>query len=75
MDNIMCMTDPDNYECERYIKVTRRMANVAQGTMHPIISSTKKPEYSKQCIIDRLNLFLHINKFNNIYLLGLIPLG
>ena len=52
IDKIVSMINMNNHECDRCMVITRGMTKIAQAKVPPIQSSTKKPEYSKQPVID-----------------------
>ena len=52
IDQIVSIINMDNHECDKGMVITRRMTKIAQAKVPPIQSSTKKPEYSKQPVID-----------------------
>ena len=52
IDKIVSMINIDNHECDRCMVSTRGMTKIAQAKVPPIQSSTKKPGYSKQPVID-----------------------
>ena len=51
-DKVVSMINIDNHECHKCIVITRRMTKIAQAKVPAIQSSTKKPEYSKEPVID-----------------------
>ena len=52
IDKTVPLINMDNHECNKCMVITRRMTKIAQAKVPPIQSSTKKPQYSKQPVID-----------------------
>ena len=71
IDNIVSMINMDKHEHDKCMVITRRMTKIAQAKVPPIQSSTKKPEYSKQPVIDlmqKVSQYLHLIKCHNLSL-------
>ena len=72
IDNIASMINIDNHEYDKCMVITRGMTKIAQAKVPPIQSSTKKPEHSKQPVIDltekvaKAEPVFTPNKFHNL---------